>query len=418
MAISRSTNAYIRTVIDNGEDFLVVCFHGSQAQLWSRAPTFQLDTKCKKLHDKVQYEVIFGARIGFGNQYISLARAYMTSRTALAYKRLFQELFSCLEHQCKVQIRWQHIHQQGIIGVTLDQDAGAIQGLGEYLHSIDSSHDVEWHLMNCVRYCQVRFDRSISDQCSELGDTDRSKDSMWQKMKTLPEALTSQAYFELCDIIETDYPCLKYWIRHKKIPIIASGLCHGVSSLSRKHWDSMSADINGVECLHEQSYRTGGHFISLLYAIKSAEVLDFQQLRRLATASSNGASTGYPTSVQTQRDETSSQLNLLYLIKLTNQVPNKKSLGTALQVILHSMNHQKSMAMEDPHQNQMILVCQGHRRHILQDLNLRSVQYQRCQRQKKWQDLLFQDQSSQRQQNAKDLLLPDQPSQRQPQRKG
>ncbi|KAG6240796.1 hypothetical protein E4U25_007392 [Claviceps purpurea] len=55
-------------------------------------------------------------------------------------------------------------------------------------------------------------------------------------------------------------------------------------------------------------------------------------------------------------------------------VPNKKSLGTALQVILHSMNHQKSMAMEDPHQNQATLVCQGHRRHILQDLYLRSVQ--------------------------------------------
>ncbi|KAG6165712.1 hypothetical protein E4U51_004161 [Claviceps purpurea] len=304
-----STSAYIRTVIDTGEEFLAVCFHGSQAQLWSRAPTFQLDTKCKKIHDKVEYEVIFGARIGFGNQYISLARAYMNSRTALAYKRLFQELFSCLEHQCKVQVRWQHIHQQGIIGVTLDQDAGAIQGLGEYLHSIDSSHDVEWHLMNCVRYCQVRFDRSISDQCSELGDSDRSKDSMWQKMKTLPEALTSQAYFESCDMIETGYPCLKYWIRHKKIPIIASGLCHGVSSLSRKHWDSMSGDINGVECLHEQSYKTGGHFISLLYAIKSAEVLDFQQLCRLATASSNSVSTGYPSSVQTQRDETSSLLN-------------------------------------------------------------------------------------------------------------
>ncbi|KAG6103001.1 hypothetical protein E4U31_003170 [Claviceps sp. LM219 group G6] len=102
----------------------------------------------------------------------------MTSRTALAYKRLFQELFSCLEHQCKVQIRWQHIHQQGIIGVTLDQDAGAIQD----------------------------------------------------------------------------------------------------------------------------------HYLKMLI-FPSAEVLDFQQLRRLATASSNGASTGYPTSVQTQRDETSSQLN-------------------------------------------------------------------------------------------------------------
>ncbi|KAG6199304.1 hypothetical protein E4U10_005109 [Claviceps purpurea] len=71
----------------------------------------------------------------------------------------------------------------------------------------------------------------------------------------------------------------------------------------------MSGDINGVECLHEQSYKTGGHFISLLYAIKSAEVLDFQQLRRLATASSNSVSTGYPSSVQTQRDETSSLLN-------------------------------------------------------------------------------------------------------------
>ncbi|KAG6252821.1 hypothetical protein E4U24_000192 [Claviceps purpurea] len=40
---------------------------------------------------------------------------------------------------------------------------------------------------------------------------------------------------------------------------------------------------------------------------------------------------------------------------LCSIVPNKKSLGTALQVILHSMNHQKSMAMEDPHQNQATL---------------------------------------------------------------
>lgn len=50
------------------------------------------------------------------------------------------------------------------------------------------------------------------------------------------------------------------------------------------------------------------HYFKMLI-FPSAEVLDFQQLRRLATASSNGASTGYPTSVQTQRDETSSQLN-------------------------------------------------------------------------------------------------------------
>lgn len=50
------------------------------------------------------------------------------------------------------------------------------------------------------------------------------------------------------------------------------------------------------------------HYFEMLIFL-SAEVLDFQQLCRLATASSNSVSTGYPSSVQTQRDETSSLLN-------------------------------------------------------------------------------------------------------------
>ncbi|KAG6045551.1 hypothetical protein E4U39_002181 [Claviceps sp. Clav50 group G5] len=150
-----------------------------------------MDVSSRKAHGQVQYEVIF---------VIPLARAYLTSQTALVYKTLFEKLlhFERLNSIAHVSVRWQHIHQEGIVGVTLHQNAEAVQGLGEYLHSLDSSLDVEGHIMRCVRYCRADFDRDVDAQCLEAGDSDRSAGSMWQKMMSLPDAETSAAYTELC----------------------------------------------------------------------------------------------------------------------------------------------------------------------------------------------------------------------------
>ncbi|KAG6018980.1 hypothetical protein E4U19_007731, partial [Claviceps sp. Clav32 group G5] len=89
-----------------------------------------MDMNFKKVHGKsvtVEHEVIFGARIGLEAQFLVLARAYMSAQTAVAYQTLFRELFGYLERDCDVQIHWQHIHGDGLYGVTLDQDAAAVK---------------------------------------------------------------------------------------------------------------------------------------------------------------------------------------------------------------------------------------------------------------------------------------------------
>ncbi|KAG6284222.1 hypothetical protein E4U09_008130, partial [Claviceps aff. purpurea] len=130
-----------------------------------------MDVSSRKVHGQVQHEVIFGARIEQrNNKLIPLARAYMTSQTALVYKTLFEKLlhFKRLNSISHVSVRWQHIHQEGVVGVTLPQNAEAVQDA----------------------------------QCLEAGDSDRSAGSMRQKMTSLPDAETSAAYTELCGRLE------------------------------------------------------------------------------------------------------------------------------------------------------------------------------------------------------------------------
>ncbi|KAG6254257.1 hypothetical protein E4U47_008303 [Claviceps purpurea] len=298
---SRLYHHYTQAVVNIGADFLAICFDEVQARLWPGVHTFQMDVSSRNVHGQVQHEVIFGARIEHkNNKLIPLARAYMTSQTALVYKTLFEKLlhFKRLNSISHVSVRWQHIHQEGVVGVTLPQNAEAVQGLGEYLHSLDSSLDVEGHIMRCVRYCRADFDRDVDAQCIEAGDSDRSAGSMRQKMMSLPDAETPAAYIELCSRLEAEYPCLKDWVRHKMTRSIACGLCPAMSHLSRSDWNSLSRDTTELASLHEQShkeqfFKADGSHISWLQSIKSAEDIDMQQYRASTAVNRIGGSVGY-----------------------------------------------------------------------------------------------------------------------------
>ncbi|KAG6022511.1 hypothetical protein E4U40_004576 [Claviceps sp. LM458 group G5] len=133
-------------------------------------------------------------------------------------------------------------------------------GLGEYLHSLDSSLDVEGHIMRCVRYRRADFDRDVDAQCLEAGDSDRSAGSMWQKMMSLPDAETSAAYTELCSRLEAD-----------------------TTELASLHEQSHK----------EKSFKADGPHISWLRSIKSAENIDMQQYRDSTAVNRIGASVGY-----------------------------------------------------------------------------------------------------------------------------
>ncbi|KAG6126777.1 hypothetical protein E4U38_006734 [Claviceps purpurea] len=159
--LHQGPNRYIQSVISTGDDFLAICFTQSQAELW-------------------------------GQIVLVLARAYMSSQTAVAYEALFRELFTCL-NACRVVVQWKHIHGEGLYGVTMDQDAAAIKGDG----------------------------------------------------------------------------ALKPWIDHKKTSYISCGLSQAHTLMPPLVWNALSTDTNGVESLHQQSYKAGGRYTPMLSAIRS-----------------------------------------------------------------------------------------------------------------------------------------------------
>lgn len=57
-----------------------------------------------------------------------LARAYMSGQSAEDYRRLFETLFNCLQKN-GVTIQWKYAEGEGVVGVTVDQDAGCIKGM-------------------------------------------------------------------------------------------------------------------------------------------------------------------------------------------------------------------------------------------------------------------------------------------------
>jgi hypothetical protein len=52
----------------------------------------------------------------------------MNSQSAAAYAFMFSMVFKYLHEKLSIGVKWQHIHNEGIQGVTIDQDWGCICG--------------------------------------------------------------------------------------------------------------------------------------------------------------------------------------------------------------------------------------------------------------------------------------------------
>ncbi|KAG6018562.1 hypothetical protein E4U40_000139, partial [Claviceps sp. LM458 group G5] len=155
--------AYIQSFYDDGEDFLAVCFTKGMAKLWKHCKTFQCDMNFKRVNGKKDHEVIFAQRIDEKLGFITLARAYLSGQSAEHYRRLFETLFECLQKN-GVAIKWKYAEGEGVVGVTVDQDAGCIKGLGLYLAGKYPNESEEWeyHTERTVRLCEIHYQRGIS----------------------------------------------------------------------------------------------------------------------------------------------------------------------------------------------------------------------------------------------------------------
>ncbi|KAG6083657.1 hypothetical protein E4U31_006677, partial [Claviceps sp. LM219 group G6] len=252
---------YIRYVFNTEAKFLTICFSLGQAQLWTQIHTFEMDMNFKKVHPKtgtVEREIIFGGRVGLEAQFLVLARAYMSSQDSDAYEALFRELFRSLD-QCGVRVQWQHINQAGIYGVTMDQDAAAIK----------------------------------VTQCKKLGITRGEDSDVYKEMMSLTNALTPACFDAVCESLKNGNRALKEWVDHKQRDYISCGISQAYSLLDGTAWHALRRDTNGVESLHEQSYRAGGRRTSLLSSVNTGQQCDRIHLTRHTFAVEFGVDQNY-----------------------------------------------------------------------------------------------------------------------------
>lgn len=59
----------------------------------------------------------------------------MNSQSAEAYRYMYSRVFRFIREQLHIEVKWHHIHGEGIKGVTVDQDQGNIAGKALLMHS-------------------------------------------------------------------------------------------------------------------------------------------------------------------------------------------------------------------------------------------------------------------------------------------
>lgn len=58
----------------------------------------------------------------------TLARIYMSAQRRRLYSKAFQMLFGWIARITDTPIKWKHLHQTGVIGVTVDMDGKQLSG--------------------------------------------------------------------------------------------------------------------------------------------------------------------------------------------------------------------------------------------------------------------------------------------------
>jgi hypothetical protein len=58
---------------------------------------------------------------------MTFARAFTNGQDSSAYENAFRKLFSLMQDQCQVRLKWQHLHGEGFQAITTDMDKGQLK---------------------------------------------------------------------------------------------------------------------------------------------------------------------------------------------------------------------------------------------------------------------------------------------------
>ncbi|KAJ4151305.1 hypothetical protein LMH87_012014 [Akanthomyces muscarius] len=201
------SSRYIQYFEDNGEDYLAICFFQEQAKLFQdqKVITFQMDANYKHRFGQQHVELIWAYYSDNANKSITLLRAYYNNEGANTIEFIFKKVHEIFYQRYNFTLKWNYLHGEGLIGVTMDQAWDGIKGFGPYLTRANvSSTSRSLHqqsyvwtgrflpLLNCIESSKI-LDRVIMQALAAASGVQRqvkrtniSRDTRFRQRSNTP----------------------------------------------------------------------------------------------------------------------------------------------------------------------------------------------------------------------------------------
>ncbi|KAF2809704.1 uncharacterized protein BDZ99DRAFT_387971, partial [Mytilinidion resinicola] len=310
-------DAYIQRIYNDGANILIFCFFKQQAKLLLQLESYECEMGFKRLYNSEEKEIVFTTFSQEHGKVITLARVLVNRESVVLYERMFSMFFDTVSKLFEVPILWFHIHGRGFRAMVMDMDTKQMPGFGRYLSGIDPQRrHWQWHVKHAVVYCTIHFQHGVE---RAVGIGTRRPTSLWHRMISLQHCQSAEEYMTLCDLLMNDK--VQGWARHKRHPIIASGLNKYCSDVDPEIWDKLRKNTNATEQTHYKSDSMGRR-LSLLRAIHYGEILDRRDYQQEAVRTWHGIGHTYRSTALTTRYEEAnrreSKLSLIHYHCITN----------------------------------------------------------------------------------------------------
>ncbi|KAJ5330317.1 hypothetical protein N7476_000100 [Penicillium atrosanguineum] len=309
---------YVQEIYETSEGNFVFCAFAKQLQFLATRDAIEVDMSYKRVKGDIN-EVIFATMLTDHGKIITLCRVFTDQESAAGYKFIFQMVFELMSRSIGRPIRFHYLHREGIKAIVGDMGPKQIFGLGAFLQDQDTEQNQRsptWHLVRIMIFCAIHFMRTVSKIYPNRPDN--SHIERRERLNGLLSCQTEDDYYRLLDLIEEQDPNLKYWVRHKRHPVIAAGLCKACSGVRPEFFSRFRPHTNTVEQSHNKSYALGT-YDSLLGAVTKSLYLDQQDLDQLENRDAFGIHHRYQADDIEARVSLSSSLRRTATIKSQNR---------------------------------------------------------------------------------------------------
>ncbi|KIJ46710.1 hypothetical protein M422DRAFT_249875 [Sphaerobolus stellatus SS14] len=270
--------AYIRVIerhIIPGEcEFLlVVCMFKSMSELLAHTSWLTIDTSFKRVWGWQEFEM----EVWFPEHECSVvvAHAFTNSKSGEAHLILFERIFDVMKQDTGIEVRFRHIHGEGIDTVTADQHKGQTLGLGKFCQKLCCDrpgyctynhtcplHELSpyEHLAHFYQLCFQHYSTKVHDLCGHVSE------NIHAAMMSLASAEPLTDLPETLDLIQRQGGKKgNDWLNDKLAAegFALAGICRQRSLIPVKSWKAAPNTTNGNEQAHRDANRDGKNLINI-----------------------------------------------------------------------------------------------------------------------------------------------------------